>query len=476
MTTTSPGQFDALAAVAELHAAVRKWTEHIPQNLPYVDLMFAFGFATLGDRSRAESLVEAARKVMQVPIPPIPSRYLGDKEFVAVVAPVVSNFLFKAFKYRVDQALAGKPHAGPLSDVLLTVLDGIANAGRDGVTNNAYKVSQYVITRLRSYSTILEPEERPDVYNLLFSPDPFRKQLADIVALRNMTELATGIRQLLRDGGPGRTAFEVRFWVLYEALPIARRVGEAFAVDLLEMIPEVLAATPHYTPGREPHDQPRSQGEVLARGLVVAARVEREEQIRTLMNAFVRLVRGKHGELPFGLINAVAGPGLRALKKPGMHDEIERFLTLVQTDVLGGATVAELQARHGSKPDMLSAVFQTLLHVATGRLMLKQHDRAIPVLTEIREALLSLAAPPFDSKDYTPLARAYVAAASYETPEQGLARIIELFREMNPKRITNTWTTKEHFSRFHLNIVEDTVLAVCRMDFAAPHVVSAGSP
>ncbi len=53
----------------ELHAAVRKWTEHVPQNLPYIDLLFAFALAKLQETTAAKKLVEDARKVMEVPIP-----------------------------------------------------------------------------------------------------------------------------------------------------------------------------------------------------------------------------------------------------------------------------------------------------------------------------------------------------------------------------------------------------------------------
>jgi len=60
--------------VKELHGIVRKWiedsaavqkNEHLLANLPYVDLMFAFGFATLGDHASANELVEDARKVTE---------------------------------------------------------------------------------------------------------------------------------------------------------------------------------------------------------------------------------------------------------------------------------------------------------------------------------------------------------------------------------------------------------------------------
>lgn len=41
--------------------------------------------------------------------------------------------------------------------------------------------------------------------------------------------------------------------------------------------------------------------------------------------------------------------------------------------------------------------------------------------------------------------------------------MIELFRKMDPRRINNTWTTAQYYSRFHFNLIEETVLAVCRM-------------
>ena len=37
---------------------------------------------------------------------------------------------------------------------------------------------------------------------------------------------------------------------------------------------------------------------------------------------------------------------------------------------------------------------------------------------------------------------------------------------MNPGRIANGFTTAPHYSRFHLNLVEDVILAVVSDDFA----------
>ena len=42
----------------------------------------------------------------------------------------------------------------------------------------------------------------------------------------------------------------------------------------------------------------------------------------------------------------------------------------------------------------------------------------------------------------------------------------ELFHKMDPARITNTYTTAPHYSRFHLNLAEDVILAVVSDEFA----------
>src|SRR5262245_51297537 len=97
--TVAPAHLDA---VRILHSAVREWiersataqkNEHLLANLPYVDLMFAFGFATLGDHPTANKLVEDARKVLEGPIPPGGTPQAEQ----AVTAALVRNFMFKAF-------------------------------------------------------------------------------------------------------------------------------------------------------------------------------------------------------------------------------------------------------------------------------------------------------------------------------------------------------------------------------------------
>ena len=62
----------------------------------YVDLYFAFGMARLGEAAAARTLLRQA------------------SESIERVGTEAHTFLLQAFQYRIDQVLAGRPHAGPL--------------------------------------------------------------------------------------------------------------------------------------------------------------------------------------------------------------------------------------------------------------------------------------------------------------------------------------------------------------------------
>ena len=64
----------------------------------------------------------------------------------------------------------------------------------------------------------------------------------------------------------------------------------------------------------------------------------------------------------------------------------------------------------------------------------------------------------------TKLVRAYVSAVGQGPIDEALARIEELFQKMGP--IPNTFTTATHFSRLHLNIVEDVVRSLVSENMA----------
>jgi hypothetical protein len=475
MPASSPGLADSFDALQELHAACRSWTAHIPQNLPYVDLMFAFGFATMGERSRASTLLEAARKVMVVPIP---TAWTNSTEFEATAAAATSNFLFKAFKYRIEQALAGKRHIGLMPSELEVDLGEIITKARAGGTNNPYLRAEYVIDQMRAFSRIIEPEERVDRYRYWTkNQDPLTKAFVELHTIREPAELEHRIRTLFMDGIGEKVSPYHRLPILLESLSVASRVGEAFTVELLELVPVALVATPstenpQSTRNQEPPDLPKKQGELLELALLFAAHYDRRDISTKLLATFVELMRSKTPEQRLQLVNAVATQTLRSLKKLDMNEGIDEFLKTLQGEVLHGATLDELKAKYRGT-ERWGAVLQALLHLAAGWLALGLADRAEPILNDARYELLDVAAVKLPPKDYTDIARAYVTALGEGPRESGLARITELFRKMNPRKITNIWTTAQYFSRFHLELVEDVVFAICRMGADTPSVVMA---
>ncbi|MBA4188259.1 MAG: hypothetical protein C0467_09665 [Planctomycetaceae bacterium] len=446
----------------ELHAAVRKWTAHIPVNLPYVDLLFAFALAKLQESTQAKRLIEDARKEMEKPIP---GSWQDQKHFEAVVSAVTQNFLFKAFKFRVDQVLSGKPHSGQMSADLVADFEEITNKGKTGGTNNPYLRADYVINRMRDQSRIIEPQERIDPYAFWTkNQDALKKELAELSTIKDPSRLADKIRKLHKEGVAGKTTKEVQFLVLHEAVPLSHRVGESFTVELLQLVPAALAGGPTTTP--EPPDTPKKQGELIERALFMAGHFDRGDLVKKLVDEVSELLRNKTEDARFKLINVVAGQCLRSLKKLGMRDEIDRFLAKLRNEVVRGSTTAELKKKYAAKPEMWGSVLQTLLNLAAGWLTFGLHEQAAPILDEARNELLNPNAVKLPPKDYTQLAQTYVTALGQGPSETGLARITELFRKMDDKKITNTWTTAQFYSRFHLNLVEDVIRAIVSDDFA----------
>jgi hypothetical protein len=445
----------------DLHAAVREWTKHIPQNLPYVDLFFAFALSKLGETTEAQKLVEQARKQMVIPISPERNQH----DDVNTSAAIISNFLFKAFQYRVDQALAGKPHTGQLSPELLEELEEIQRQSKSG-PNNPHSLTHYVISRMRDQSRILEPHEKLDPYSeWTKGQDQLRKELADLPTLRDPNQLADRIRKLFRNGLPTRSLKDVQFHVLHESLPLSPRVGESFCIELLQQVPSTLSAVSAVT-GPEPLESLRKQGALLDRALFLAGHYDRGEIVKLLVDSFAELIHRKPAETRFTLINIVAGQCLRSLKRLGMRNDIDCFLSKLHDEVLRGAAPTELKRKYTSKPETWSAVLQTQLRLATGWLSFGWLDKAKPILDEGRNELLNPHAIKLSPKDYTELARAYVSACAQLPADDAVLRITELFNKMEKSRITNTWTTAQYYSRFHLNLVEDVILALASDEFA----------
>ena len=144
--------------VVRLHKLVQDWaktgTNPSPTTHAYIDLIFSFGLARLGEAGESRRLLAAAAGVL-------------------ASADEVHSWLFEAYSCRVQQALDGRPSLDRLPEPLLLRLETLEHpdylqhvpAGKqlDDV-KTGLRLLRLKIDRLREKSRILEPLETIDPY------------------------------------------------------------------------------------------------------------------------------------------------------------------------------------------------------------------------------------------------------------------------------------------------------------------------
>lgn len=151
---------------------------------PYVDLVFAWGFARLGVVDRASELCASANRALRVHLP-------GGLD-------AIHEFASSGLTARVTQALDGEPAGVPLPATVAQRLNGLA------------RMERYKVDRLRQACTILEPQESLDPFHAFTTreSDPRGERFA---ALRGTTDpevLSLELGRILADavGSPPEQA------------------------------------------------------------------------------------------------------------------------------------------------------------------------------------------------------------------------------------------------------------------------------
>jgi len=443
----------------ELHKQIRHWSESAAvaatafqtknnaQTAPYIDLLFAYTFARLGESRAGRELMETARIAMSAPT--------ADAKF-----GIASEFLFRAFRSRLELAFAGKPNAGPLEPELLGELDELFRQNRN-VDNSPGKMAYYVVSRMREESRILEPLDRVATYEKLGNIDSEFQKLS---VTTGGSELAAEVRRLLKKpvSPDAATANRHRITLLKMALPFAHRAGEAFAVELIQQVPKLLS---NGAEGDIDPDSMHKRSFVLDYALFLAAHYDRRDLARTLLDAFLNSLAGIPGDAQFEFVAMVARQCLKTLRRLGMADDAEKLLERLHEELLRGRSLEQWKFQNSSDPKRWTKGLQALLALAGGHLRKRAPDRALPILDMARTELLARSTK-LQSKDFTAIAQSYIAATGQGEPEFGLTRISELFQKMNPALVAVTYTTAAFYSRLHLNLVEETVLAIVGDDSA----------
>ncbi len=451
------------AGAAQLHDEVRRWcavgldkggeAADRTATLGYVDLLFAFGLARLGDTAAAEQLVTTARRTLD--------------GVTTAGARAAAGWLFDGYAYRVSQAAAGKAHAGVLPADLMARLEVLrAKAVPGGQGQSDEQLVAYAIDRQRHTSRVLEPVEKLDPYRV---QKRHAGQLHDaLLGLERLAEpavLARRVRELY-DGGPdGRPTPTSRSLVLEAAVPLAHRVGEAFTLELIDRLADLVATAP-------PADAAgcETYGHLLERGLFLAGFYDRREEVQRLVELFVKTARGRTDDQRFTLVNTVAVPALRSLRRLGLREEIDKLAGRLPEVAFGSQPVAGVPARYLGKPATLGLAVPAALAVAAGWNLVGLADRAAPVLADAEGLLTGPAADKLSALHYPRAVQAYLAAAGFGPPDVGLQRLTRLFTAMREPRLAgrvlNTRSSSPILSVFHLAVAEDAVLAASGDEFA----------
>ena len=398
----------------------------------YKDLLFAFGLAKLGEVGECHRLKQAATQV------------LGERD-------KVHSFLLNAFTHRIDQALAGRPHSGPLPPEFHEHLQEMALEAKK---SSDERVNAYIVDRLRGESRILEPHEKIDAYrSWRKTTDDLGEQLDRLYSLTERDKLEAELTRLLAKHK--KTAEVLR--ILTTALHQASHLSEAFAVNILGRL---IALRENLATVQSLHELEQN-AKVLERALFLAAHFDRAEYLQQIVATFFQLLESQRDN---NFTEAVDGLAqcLRSLRKLGLRQEIDGLMARMTDLLMKGVGLAELRAKTRNS-DEWADILRALLQIAGGWLYFGRTEKAMPFLDEARSLLFQEDQRPAPIKR-SKLARAYAEALGQAPVDLALKRFEELFKRMG--NLVDTFTTNSHYSLSQLQVVEAVVRAVVSEDFA----------
>lgn len=448
-----------LGQCERLHTAVRKWVGNSlanpgPQSLTdngltvgYVDLIFAFAMARLGQGTLSLQLADAGAKVLH-------QKGLQDQ------VGLVSRFLFGAFQMRIRQAVDGVPLSGPLSEELMAEFQRIETESQG--EDKAFDHALYAINRAREQSRIIEPDEKVDPYQHITGgyQEELSKALNLLPKVTDPVQLSKQIRKLYAqaDRMPIDKVVLGKAKVLFASLPLAPRAGEELSLELLGWLARLLASCAE---SKKPIIDVRLEGHLFERGLYVAGHYDRSDYITSLIQLFLSSASQKSQAHVVELINVVAGESLKGLRALSLHEQIESLLRKLQQYSLGNLTLAQARQQESKRPEQWAKLLQSQLRIAGGWIDFGYPELAEPVLQMAREEIFSSpTAKPVNQIEFTRLVQVYMGVVANLGSELGFQMVIELFEKLSPQRVVNKLTTSSYYSRLHWALAESAVLAL----------------
>ena len=425
--------------LGRLHERALEWVEKHPSMLivtnaqaqteAYVDLIFAFGFARLGEQDKSQRLQKRAETALSG-------------------GPEAHRLLFQSFRHRIQQALDGEPCRGPLPAAITEQLEPLRKARKENEPDQVY-----VVDSLRSISRILEPEQRMDPYRHVQAKDgEWERLAAEAPDITDRNELSNRLLALLKIVPRGAQSQD-RIKALRLALEQAPRIGEGFARSMLD---QALAAYDSVPEDAEPALL-QDRGELLEKALFVAAHFDRVEHIQALLSRFKKLFQTGSPALLMNDLEKLILHCFRGLRKLGMRDEINQLLLRITAALLKGKDIASLDRREmADNPDIL----RSLLQIAAGWYYFGRDEQAQAVVRLAREVLYKHTMLPLPR---TRLACTYAATLGQAPVEVAKNGLEELFERLDG--LVNMRGMSSFYNQLQLRVIEAALLAVVSDDF-----------
>ncbi|MGL4421429.1 MAG: hypothetical protein ACRCZF_12240 [Gemmataceae bacterium] len=435
----------------------------IRATLGYFQFMKSFMYAKLGLPSQAEHLRLLARQNLTIAQPPMPK---GNEKIEPYVAYLTQGVLMPALDYRVAQALDGQPARGPLPEQVLSAMEAITRQvprTGAGATSNPYGMAVYIIRRFRDVSQILEPQEKLEPYAYwTYQGDPFKQSLLELQQFREPDLLRNRVLSLWKPARGANPSSEHTFLLLSAALPLATRVGEKFAEELIVALPQTLTIEAASRVTED--DAIRKQAQLLERGIQLAGLYDRADLLQPLIEHFCMLLRSLAPDPRAEWVRIVTTQSIRVLRKLGLQEQIHRILQATQSEQV---TVPELLAQRSqwhARGNDYAQLLTTQIYLAGAWLATGSTSQAGPIL-DLAEAELQQPLESMTLTKYVPILSAFVRALGQARAEYSIPRLTSLFGKLSGSRVKNSFTSAPYYSRFHLQIVDDVVLALTGDEF-----------
>jgi hypothetical protein len=418
----------------QLRTLVHEWLARdvgektLTENRAYADLILAFGLARARERDEAKKMLREAAAVLEK----------GDPAHRCLLA---------LYRHRIEQVIAGKQPIGPLPPPLIAAVTPTGKEAPD----DPIKMHHYTVLRARELSRIVDPLEQVDPYLPWTSKgadDPLVGRLGPLQDEPDPERFGRDAGKLLKDTSAG--SVETRLRVMARLAALAPRAGDAFGIELLKSIPELIRA------GSKVDGEPARAGTValVEHSLALAASLKKPELFKPLVAEVIELIGTERGTSAPGTITRLTVRCEEGFRVMGLRDAAKAFLKDTAGILPDTTDAAAIRVAAGkSWPDVARA----RLAEAGLRRIAGQGAEADKSVALVRNALLDSSA---DERglSYYRLVAEYAAAGGRLAPAEAKMVLEELLTKL--AKVPDTYTTATHYSRYHLMILEAAVLGL----------------